>query len=152
MSGQICPIFERENEEKINLVGAWMQHPINLKIVPDEANFLEIGHIAPMLSAFIRNEACREVPNSEIDIGRGCKFISGAFIIGENHSAPNEKGGLPEKDYEYYMKQNDGVVILVREKKSNYKSNKPPKTNPIKSNSFTEQDHKNEKKWWQFWR
>jgi hypothetical protein len=48
MAGQICPIFERETEENINLIGAWMQHPVNLKIVPDSANFMEIGHIAPI--------------------------------------------------------------------------------------------------------
>jgi len=115
MAGQICPIFERETEEKINLIGAWMQHPINLKIVPDEANFMEIGHVAPMLSAFIRNEECREVPNNETDVGRGCKFISGAFIMGATHPAPNERGGRSGKDCEYAMKQNDGVTILVRE-------------------------------------
>ena len=136
MAGQICPIFECEAEEKINLIGAWMQHSINLKIVPDEANFIEIEHIAPMLSAFIRNEECREVPNKETDVGHGCKFISGAFVMGEEHPAPNERGGRPGKDCEYVMKQNDGVTILVRE----YSSGGSKYSSPDR------------KAWWQFWK
>ena len=114
MSGQICPIFERKDEENITLIGAWMQHPINMKIVPDEVNFMEIGHIGPMLSAFIRNEKCKEVPNDETDVGHGCKFVSGAFIMGVDHPAPNETGGRPGRDYEYVMKVNDGIIICVR--------------------------------------
>lgn len=89
MAGQICPIFERGIGENINLIGAWMQHPVNLKIVHDEANFLEIGHIAPMLSAFIKNENCREVSNDSTDVGRGCKFLSGVFIMGVEYPASN---------------------------------------------------------------
>ena len=144
MAGQICPIFERETEEKINLIGAWMQHPVNLKIVPDAANFMEIGHIAPTLSAFIRNEVCREVPNRETDAGRGCRFISGAFIMGAKHPAPNERGGRPGKDCEYVMKENDGVIILVREYTSGV-SRAP-------NSSGSENESATRKSWWQFWK
>ena len=144
MADQICPIFERETGEKINLIGAWMQHPVNLTIVPDEANFLEIGHIAPVLSAFIRNEKCREVPNHETDVGRGCKFISGAFIMGAQHPAPNEPGGRPKKDCEYVMKQNEGVIILVRESKTTV--SRPQESTNSKNEPTLE------KRWWQFWK
>jgi hypothetical protein len=144
MAGQICPIFERETEEKIVLIGAWMQHPVNLKIVPDEANFLELGHIASMLSTFIRNEKCREVPNHETDVGRGCKFISGAFIMGAQHPAPNEPGGRPEKDCKYVMKQNDGVIILIRESKKTV--SRSPESKSAKNELSLR------KCWWQFWK
>ena len=116
MAGQICAIFERETESKIKLIGAWMQFPQNLEIVPDMANFLEIGHIAPMLSNYIRNEPYHIVPNDSTDVGNGCKFIAGAFVMGQNNIAPNKNGGRPNIDYKYVMKQNGGITILVREK------------------------------------
>lgn len=38
-----------------------MLFPINLEIVPDSANFMEIGHVGPMLSSFIKNESHRQI-------------------------------------------------------------------------------------------
>lgn len=143
MAGEICPIFERESEEKINLIGVWMQHPINLKTMPDELNFLEVGHIAPMLSSYIRNEPCRQVPNESVEVGRGCKFLGGAFIMGSQQPAPTEPGGRPGVDCNYSMKQNGGVVILVREKLSleNDQGVGP-----------SEGEVAGKKRWWQFWK
>lgn len=116
MAGQICPVFESGIDEIINLVGVWMEYPVNLKTMPDAANFLELGHIAPMLSAYIKNESCRIVSNETTDVGHGCKFLGGAFIMGNNHPAPNENGGYPGVDFNYFMKENEGITILVRDK------------------------------------
>lgn len=139
MAGEICPIFERTSDEEINLIGAWMLHPVNLDVIPDSYNFLEIGHIGPMLSKFVRNEPCREIPNRATEVGNGCKFLHGAFIMGHNHPSPNEPGGEPGVFYNYDMKQNDGVIILVRDK--------------IDANdTVSESKSVPEKKWWQFWK
>ncbi|MBU2430290.1 MAG: hypothetical protein KKH99_06315, partial [Proteobacteria bacterium] len=116
MAGQICPIFERLSDDTITIIGAWMQHPINIQIIPDEYNFIEIQHISPILSSYLKNELCRSIPNDSTNVGRGCRFETGAFIMGCNHPAPNEKGGIYGRDFEYKMKDNQGVTILVREK------------------------------------
>ena len=137
MSGEICPIFERVDGENITLIGAWMLHPVNLEVVSDDVNFLELGHIAPMAASYFENEPYRQVANEETDVGNGCKFIGGAFLMGHDHPAPNEVGGENGEEYEYAMKDNGGVTILVRTKISD---SSPPSTPPA------------EKKWWQFWK
>ena len=134
MPGQLCPIFERENDEKLNLIGVWLEFPENLNIVPDEVNFLELAHIGPMLSKYLKKEKCKKIKNDETDIGRGCKFIGGGFIMGVIHPAPNEVNGKPGKDWEYEMTQNNGITICVREQLLG----SSPKVN--------------RKQWWQFWK
>lgn len=126
MGREICPIFNRDDGEKITLVGAWMMHPVNLKIVPDYINFMELGHIGPMAASYFRNEPHRQVPNSETDVGRGCRFVGGSFLMGHDHPAPNEKGGSPGVEFDYAMKDNGGVTICVREKKATPKETSPP--------------------------
>ncbi len=137
MHGEICPIFERSDSENISLIGTWMLHPINLEVVPDSANFMELGHIAPMASSYFENEPYRQIPNEETDVGNGCKFIGGAFLMGHDHPAPNEECGKKGEAYKYVMKDNDGVTILVREKIAD---SAPPSIQP------------DGKKWWQFWK
>jgi len=137
MSRQICPLFDRSHGEKITLVGAWMMHPVNLQLVPDSANFMELGHIGPMAASYFRNESHRQIPNDETDVGNGCVFIGGAFMMGSAHHAPNEAGGLPGIDFVYVMKDNNGITICVREQRSSGGASTPG----------TE-----ERKWWQFWK
>ena len=136
MPGDICPIFERKDGDEITLVGAWMQHPVNLRIVPDSANFLELGHIGPMVASYFKNEPYRQISNDETDVGRGCKFVGGAFMMGHDHPSPNEAGGQPEIEFEYLMKDNDGVTVCVRERRAGRERS-----------SQGEQ-----RKWWQFWK
>lgn len=136
MGREICPLFDRDDGEKITLVGAWMLHPVNLHIVPDSANFLELGHMGPMAASYFKNEPHRLVPNNKTDLGSGCKFIGGAFVMGADHPAPNEAGGRPGNVFEYVMKNNGGITICVRERKHANARASP----------------KGEKrKWWQFW-
>lgn len=147
MAGQICPIFERKDEDNLTLIGAWMLHPINLKIVPDEANFMEIRHVGPMLSSYLKKEQCRQVPNKEVNVGNGVVFQNGAFIIGINHKAPNEKGGIPKVDCNYILKSNNGVAILIRE---NFNNN--PIKDAVEVKPTNDETKSNDKKWWQFWK
>ena len=119
MAGEICPIFERseQDNETISLVGAWILHPQNLRILPEGMMFGELGHIAPMAAAFFKNENYRTVSNKRTDVGNGCEFQNGAFVMGEQHAAPNEPNGASGKQYDYLMKNNGGTIILVRSRK-----------------------------------
>ncbi len=119
MAGEICPIFERseQDHERIDLIGAWMLHPQNLRILPEGMMFAELGHIAPMAAAFFRKEKHRKVPNKLTDVGNGCEFQNGAFVMGDRHAAPNEPNGAPGKHFDYVMKNNGGTIILIRSRK-----------------------------------
>lgn len=116
MAGEMCPLFERTGGDRITLIGAWMLHPVNLDIVPDSANFIELGHIGPMVAKYVRDEPCRQVNNDAIDLGRSCKFLGGAFLMGHAHPAPNEVEGTPGSAFDYEMKDNDGITICIRER------------------------------------
>jgi len=136
----ICPIFEKIDQQNVNLVGLWVEIPSILDFAHDNTKalqiaFMEAGHWAPELVKFYNTKNCRTVKNTEINVGNGCKFISGVFIMGQNNPAPNEKNGLPDKNYNYSMKLDNEVTILIREKLSNSESN--PMTNK-------------KKRWWQF--
>ncbi len=114
---ETCPIFERakDDAERIDLVGVWMAHPQNLELIGPDSVFTELAHIAPMVTDYMKNEPFRKVPNDEVDIGRGCRFERGAFLMGHNHPAPNEEGGRPGINFEYYMKNYKGIIICQRE-------------------------------------
>lgn len=119
MAGQVCPIFEQAEGDKLSLIGTWLQFPQNLEIVPDEVNFMEIGHVAPMLSAYLRREPTRRVNNDEVHVGNGVEFAGGAFIMGASNKAPNELGAVPGVDFEYILKMNNGIPILIRSSLAN---------------------------------
>lgn len=146
MAGQICPIFEKKEGDNLSLIGAWMLHPVNLKIIPDEANFMELRHIGPMLSSYIKKEPCRQVENKETNVGNGVVFLGGAFIMGHDNKAPNEKGAISNLDCLYILKSNNGVAILIREKLQNI-----PVTNTSSTKPIVEKKNTNGK-WWQFWK
>jgi len=112
MPGEVCPIFERMDDETVTLIGAWMLHPVNQEISPDFAMYPELGHVRPILEGFFTNEKFRKIPNVSVSLGRGCGFEGGSFLMGKDYPAPNEPTG---KEYHYYMKENGGVVICVRE-------------------------------------
>ena len=121
MAHEICPIFDRESDDRVTLVGAWMQFPQNLTSTYGDSKdwvFMELGHIAPMAKAFFTREPYRQVTNHVTELGRGCKFVGGAFMMGHDFPAPNEDGGRPGADYEYEIKNNQGIGICAREKTS----------------------------------
>ena len=58
-------------------------------------------------------------------------------MMGHDHPAPNEVGGKRGEAYEYTMKDNEGVTILVSKKRL---GTTPSSIQP------------SSKKWWQFWK
>jgi hypothetical protein len=112
----ICPIFDRCERDKITLVGAWMMHPVNFETMPSGIRFT-LGHVGPMLARYFGDEPYRQIPNAVSDVGRGCRFVGGAFWMGHNHPAPNERGGRPGIEFEYVLKRNAGTTICVRTRK-----------------------------------
>ena len=113
-----------------------MQHPVNLEVSPDLDMYPELGHVRALMSNYFANEEVRTVKNSTVSLGRGCGFEGGSFLMGVEHAAPNEPDG---QAYEYVMKDNDGVIICVREKSSLLSNQKA-----APSDSSTKR--------WQFWK
>ena len=116
MPGDICPIFQRSegDPENITLIGAWMMHPQNMGIMPRDLAYRDAGHIAPMLASYTQNKPHRRINNERTDVGNGCAFEHGAFIMGESHPAPNEPGGAAGSRFTYEMRRNGDAIILVR--------------------------------------
>ena len=110
-----------------------MQHTIRITRLQDSPATQDLGPIGPEILELIHTRPCRHVPNFETDLGRGCKFIGGAFLMTEGQPAPNEAKGEPGVAFSYLIETHDGVPVCIRE--------------PISS----DETPRHRAPWWKFW-
>ena len=121
----ICPIFERTEDAHLKLVGAWMQFPQNVDMYAELGDVPELRNVGPIIASFFKKEPCKVVPNSKIDLGNGCAFIGGGFVVRQDTTAPNEVVDGHVARYGYTIEENNGVLICVREQDAQVRADQP---------------------------
>ncbi len=115
MGNEVCPIFDGNRvDNKLTLVGVWMEFPQNLNLVPDKVLFSNQRELGPVLAKFLQENEIRQIPNTEVNLGSGNTFYNGHFLMCGNHPAPSEPGGVPNSKFDYAMEDQNGVVVCVR--------------------------------------
>lgn len=109
---QVCPIFKKDGE-RLSLIGAWLQFPQNIDIMPTSALFAELGdNIGSMVARYFDNEEWHRIDNMETECENGVKFLDGAFLMGTGNKAPNRDR---DPDARYVLRDHGGTAILVKE-------------------------------------